>query len=458
MGLYKNKVYSIRFWSDILTVTVCLVISLSLTKIKYNASSASLNIFLWLFLVMCWYFTSKSNHLYDDFSRRLSADIFKTFNSILFQAVLCGLFLFAVQKYGRLFTVIYTGLLLFLIPLEKIILKKFILSKKVRKKDSRNVLIVGAGKIGMEFSKILKSNPHNGYRVMGFLDDEPKPYLNGEYLGKVNNLEEVFKNKIIDEVVIALPNYASEKIHEVVSIASNEAVRLRIVPDYFSFQSSNYNLSMYGGMPALTVRYEPLEDIHWRFIKRAFDVAFSLAVLLTIGWWMFPIIAILIKINSKGAVFFKQLRAGKNNRNFYCLKFRSMYLNEDADLKIASKGDDRITPIGNLLRRTNLDEFPQFFNVIAGHMSVVGPRPHMLSHNEMYSKIIRQYRVRHLVKPGITGWAQVNGYRGETKTERDMQLRVEHDVWYLENWSFRLDLKIIFLTIWNMVKGEENAY
>lgn len=459
MGLYKNKIYSIKFWTDIITISVCLIVSLIITSSKYNQHDAFLDFFFWLFLIFCWYFTSKSNHLYDDFnSRTLAVDVFKTFNNILFQGVLCVLFLFAVQQYGRLLMVVYIGFLCFFIPIEKYLIKKIFLGSKKQKADIRNILIVGAGENGMRFSKIINSNPSNGYKVLGFLDDEPRPYLNGEYLGTVNRLEEVLKKQTIDEVVITLPNTAEKQIHHVVDMVSNEAIRLRIVPDYLRFKSSKYNLSSFGGLPLLTVRYEPLEDIHWRSIKRVFDVFFSLLVLLGICSWLFPIVALLIKLDSRGPVFFKQLRAGRNKLNFYCLKFRSMYTNGDADIKIASKGDIRITRIGRFLRRTNIDEFPQFINVLSGKMSIVGPRPHMLSHNDMYSKIIKQYRVRQLVKPGITGWAQVHGYRGETKTKHDMQLRVEHDVWYLENWSFRLDIKIIFLTVWNMIKGEENAY
>jgi putative colanic acid biosynthesis UDP-glucose lipid carrier transferase len=459
MGLYKNKIYSIKFWADIITITICLVASLIATKSKYNSHATTFDVAFWLFLIACWYFTSKSNHLYDDFhSRRLSVDVFKTLNNILFQGVLCVLFLFTIQQYGRLLMFVYIALLCICIPFEKFLIKKIFLGSKKIKQDIRNILIVGAGENGMEFFNILKSNPNNGYKVMGFLDDEKKPYLNGQYLGKVNYLEEILKKETVDEVVITLPNTAEKQIHEVVDIVSNEAIRLRIVPDYFRFKSSKYFLSTFGGLPLLTVRYEPLEDIHWRSIKRAFDVIFSLVILTGICSWLFPIVAILIKLESRGPVFFKQLRAGRNNLSFYCLKFRSMYKNKDADLKLASKDDARITRLGKFIRRTSIDELPQFLNVLAGNMSIVGPRPHMLSHNEMYSKIIRQYRVRHLIKPGITGWAQVNGYRGETKTNHDMQLRVEHDVWYLENWSFRLDLKIIFLTIWNMIKGEENAY
>jgi len=173
---------------------------------------------------------------------------------------------------------------------------------------------------------------------------------------------------------------------------------------------------------------------------------------------MYAIFGILIKLSSSGPIIFKQTRTGIYGKNFDCYKFRSMKMNENANDKQAEKDDPRTTKIGQFLRRSNLDEIPQFYNVLIGDMSVVGPRPHMLMHTELYSSFIGEYMVRHLIKPGITGWAQINGYRGETKTTEQMESRVRCDVWYLENWSFFLDLKIILITILKMFKGEKNAY
>jgi lipopolysaccharide/colanic/teichoic acid biosynthesis glycosyltransferase len=174
--------------------------------------------------------------------------------------------------------------------------------------------------------------------------------------------------------------------------------------------------------------------------------------------WLVPIIAILIRIGSKGPIFFKQLRSGKNNQPFWCYKFRSMRIDNPNDAVQASKGDKRVTKIGAFLRKTSLDEFPQFWNVFTGDMSIVGPRPHMLKHTEQYSAIINKYMVRQFLKPGITGWAQVNGYRGETKDSKLMEKRVHHDIWYMENWSLMTDIKVIFMTVINVFKGEETAY
>ena len=211
-------------------------------------------------------------------------------------------------------------------------------------------------------------------------------------------------------------------------------------------------------IPLLAVRREPLQAAYNRALKRTFDILFSLGILLTIYPILYVVIGILIKATSPGPIFFKQKRTGLCGQEFECYKFRTMRVNADADKLQAAKDDPRKTRIGDFLRRTNLDEFPQFINVLRGEMSVVGPRPHMLKHTEQYSALIDKYMVRHLVKPGVTGWAQVTGYRGETKTLEQMEGRVKRDVWYIENWSFFLDLKIIVVTILNMSKGEKNAY
>ena len=211
-------------------------------------------------------------------------------------------------------------------------------------------------------------------------------------------------------------------------------------------------------MVVISMRNEPLEDLGNRIRKRLFDIFVSSMVVIFIFSWLFPIISLLIWFESKGPIFFKQSRSGKENKGFSCLKFRSMRVNDKANEEQATKDDTRVTRIGKILRRTSLDEFPQFLNVLKGDMSVVGPRPHMLKHTDSYSRIIGQYMVRQLLKPGITGWAQIKGFRGETKTPDQMQKRVEHDLWYMENWSLMLDLKIIFITVLNTMKGEENAF
>ncbi|MGN6639979.1 MAG: exopolysaccharide biosynthesis polyprenyl glycosylphosphotransferase [Mucilaginibacter sp.] len=195
-----------------------------------------------------------------------------------------------------------------------------------------------------------------------------------------------------------------------------------------------------------------------QIFKRTFDIIFSLLIILFVFSWLCPLIAILIRLESNGPVFFIQLRTGQNDFNFKCYKFRSMYVNTEADKRQATRNDHRITKVGAVLRRTSLDELPQFFNVLAGNMSIVGPRPHMISHTEKYQQLTDNYKIRQSLKPGITGWAQVCGFRGEIADNDAILNRVNADVWYLKNWSFMLDLKIIFLTFWITVRGDKNAY
>jgi len=189
-----------------------------------------------------------------------------------------------------------------------------------------------------------------------------------------------------------------------------------------------------------------------------FDIIFSLLVISLILSWLLPVLAILIKLNSRGPIFFVQLRSGKNNQTFKCYKFRTLHVNPDADVKQVTLNDARLTRLGKFLRKTNLDELPQFINVLMGKMSVIGPRPHMLKHTEDYSKILNEYMIRHFLKPGVTGWAQVNGFRGEIKKEDQLRKRIEYDIWYMENWSLWLDLRIVFLTIYVTLKGDKNAF
>ena len=211
-------------------------------------------------------------------------------------------------------------------------------------------------------------------------------------------------------------------------------------------------------LPVLSVRKEPLHDVINRLTKRVFDIGVSLGVTVFILSWLIPLLGLLIKLESAGPVFFVQKRSGLNNLPFSCYKFRSMTVNQESNTKQATRHDARVTKLGRFMRKTSLDEFPQFLNVLLGRMSIVGPRPHMLKHTDEYSVLENQYMIRQFLKPGITGWAQVNGFRGEITELRHIQKRVEYDLWYLENWRLSLDLQIMFLTVYNVFKGEENAF
>jgi putative colanic acid biosynthesis UDP-glucose lipid carrier transferase len=325
--------------------------------------------------------------------------------------------------------------------------------------DKRNVIIVGAGRVGLDLYNYFRMNPERGYNMVGFFDDDPNRVSNVElFLGRTDAcLDYVISNKV-HEIFCALPSTEAKSIEKLMLEADKNMIRFKLVPEYYSYSNRPTLVQSFGHIPVISLRPEPLESVLNRFIKRVFDIVFSLGILLFVFSWLFPILAIIIKLQSKGPVFFMQVRSGRENENFKCYKFRSMRVNSDSDKKQATRNDSRITKIGAFMRKTSIDELPQFFNVLIGNMSVVGPRPHMVSHTEQYSKVIEKYMVRHFLKPGITGWAQVNGFRGETKNTEAMENRVEADVWYLENWSFLLDLKIIFLTFWSTAKGDENAF
>jgi len=323
----------------------------------------------------------------------------------------------------------------------------------------KRVVIVGAGKNGMELYRAMRDDISSGFNILGFFDDNLvlKEVL-PNYLGTTDKVEEYAIAKEIDEIYCTLPGTNDEKILRMLNFAEKRMIRFYIVPEFYRNVKKSMVMEFMESVPLLTIRKEPLQEIYNRALKRLFDLVFSLVVLCTVFPVLYVVVGILIKRSSPGPVFFKQKRTGLYGHDFECYKFRTMRVNNQADTMQAVKDDPRKTKIGDFLRRTNLDEFPQFINVFKGDMSVVGPRPHMLKHTEQYSALIDKYMVRHLVKPGVTGWAQVTGYRGETKTLEQMEGRVKRDVWYIENWTFLLDLKIIVVTLVNMFKGDKNAY
>ena len=321
------------------------------------------------------------------------------------------------------------------------------------------VVIVGTGKNGMELYRAMRDDISSGFNILGFFDDNLalKDIL-PSYLGTTDKVEEFAIAKDIDEIYCTLPGTNDEKILRMLNFAEKQMIRFYIVPEFYRNVKKSMVMEFLESVPLLTIRREPLQAFYNRALKRSFDLVFSSVVLCTIFPILYVLIGFLIKRSSPGPIFFKQKRTGLYGHDFECYKFRTMRVNDQADTMQAVKDDPRKTKIGDFLRRTNLDEFPQFINVFKGDMSVVGPRPHMLKHTEQYSALIDKYMVRHLVKPGVTGWAQVTGYRGETKTLEQMEGRVKRDVWYIENWTFFLDLKIIVVTLVNMFRGDKNAY
>ena len=327
--------------------------------------------------------------------------------------------------------------------------------------DQRKVVIIGATGSGTSLYQYFSNYQSAGYHFTGFFDDDTNhpSAINDKIIGKLdaNSIKDFCRTNDIGEIYFALPLTRKDLLDDLSRFADNNFIYFRIAPDFSKVVQDNCDVFLINSIPILTTRKEPLGNSLNASLKRIFDVAFSLTVILTLFPFILPILALAIRLDSPGPIFFKQLRPGKKNKLFDCYKFRTMHVNKMTEVQ-ATKNDSRITRVGRFLRKSNLDELPQFFNVLLGNMSVVGPRPNMISQLEQYSKTIENYRVRHFVTPGITGYAQVNGFRGETKELELMEKRVQYDVKYIENWSLALDIKIIFLTVWNMVKGEKNAY
>lgn len=357
------------------------------------------------------------------------------------------------------FLLIYYVVTIVIFSLWRVIVR--VILKMYRRKgyNFKKIVIVGAGKNGMELYKVMKDDLSYGFNILGFFDDNLslKSVL-PNYLGMTNEVESFVLANDVDEIYCTLPGTNDEKIVRLLNFAEKHMIRFYIVPEFYRNLKKSLVMEVLESIPLMTVRREPLQAAYNRALKRAFDILFSTVILVTIFPILYIVVGIMIKLSSPGPILFKQKRTGLYGQDFRCYKFRTMKVNAQADSLQAVKDDPRKTKVGDFLRRTNLDEFPQFINVLRGEMSVVGPRPHMLKHTEQYSALIDKYMVRHLVKPGVTGWAQVTGYRGETKTLEQMEGRVKRDVWYIENWSFFLDLKIIVVTVLNMFKGEKNAY
>ncbi len=349
--------------------------------------------------------------------------------------------------------------------LELNVLKYF----RSRGRNIKTVLFIGNDPAVLEMYNTLMEDSSAGYRVHGYYADEkltdaPKEL---KWLGNLHRLNEVMSESInntingipsnIEEVFCCLSHDLSKEIVRVMQFCDKNVIHFYYIPRQFGEYSLHLDSQLYLGKSVFTNHHEPLGKLGNRAIKRGFDIIVSSLVCMCILPFL-PIIALIIKIQSPGPIFFKQARTGLNGETFQCIKFRSMHVNKDADTIQATENDPRKFAFGNFMRKSNIDEFPQFFNVLKGDMSIVGPRPHMLHHTEIYGAIIDKYMVRHFSKPGITGWAQVTGYRGETKELWQMEERIKRDIWYIENWSFWLDLRIIYLTAKSIIIHDKNAY
>jgi putative colanic acid biosynthesis UDP-glucose lipid carrier transferase len=389
--------------------------------------------------------------------------IYRTIKKVLIHAAVIAIFVVFLKYHdiSRLRLVYFYFFFFGLLMISRYLSMKLLRYIRAKGYNFRNFIIIGANDTGERMRKTLAKDLTYGYRFLGFFDEKVDPFafISSPLLGSFDDVEKFVISEDIDEMYVALHIDNVAVINKLIRICERHMVRIKFIPDFQLYTKSNkVELSFYENTPVLMFRPEPLEFTVNRLLKKTFDVCFSLLVILLIFPWLFPLIVLIIKLESRGPILFKQERSGRDNRSFTCWKFRSMRLNSAADNKQAKKGDSRVTKFGAFMRKTSIDELPQFFNVFFGDMSVVGPRPHMVNHTKQYSELINNYLVRQYAKPGITGWAQVNGYRGETRELIDMENRVEYDIWYIENWSLLLDIKIIIKTVKNIFVGEENAY
>ncbi|MFP5437621.1 MAG: undecaprenyl-phosphate glucose phosphotransferase [Bacteroidia bacterium] len=317
----------------------------------------------------------------------------------------------------------------------------------------RNVIIIGHSEQAVKFKEFFGTMPEYGYHFKGFFSDKLHP----EVVGKIATIKAFAVENAIDEIYCSLNELTDRQLKDMVAFADENCISIKFIPDTRDIFSKNLRIDHYEMFPVLSLRKTALHEPTAHIVKRLFDIGFSLFVIIFVLSWLTPLLGLLIKLESKGPVFFLQSRPGIDEKEFFCYKFRSMQLNETTE-KSVTRNDPRVTRIGKFIRKTSVDELPQFFNVLKGDMSIVGPRPHLWTQNSQYSITIKKYMMRLYVKPGITGLAQVKGYRGEITTDEDMINRIKYDVFYLENWSMLLDLKIIVQTVVNIFMGEEKAY
>jgi putative colanic acid biosynthesis UDP-glucose lipid carrier transferase len=362
---------------------------------------------------------------------------------------------FSTKIYSAKEIFIYVGRIFLLIFFFK--LSTYLILKKYRRffgGNYRRTVIIGNTHKSNQLKEFFVANPEFGYK---FMKQFSAKEINLETLPLQKCFDYIIQEDI-DEIYCSTSNLKDANINAIIDFADNNLKVLKFLPDNRDIYAKRLKIDYYGYLPILSLRTIPIEEPLNLFSKRLFDIVLSSLIIVGVLSWLTPILAVLIKLESKGPVFFKQKRNGLDYKEFFCFKFRSMKPNPEADIHQVRKNDIRITKIGKLLRKTSLDELPQFFNVFLGEMSVVGPRPHMVSHTHMYAERIDKFMVRHFIKPGITGLAQVSGFRGEVESDHDIINRVKYDIFYLENWSILLDIKIIFLTIVNAIRGDRKAY
>lgn len=458
----KNRQNYLRLLTDIMLT----ILSYSIAAQFSHRSLRGRDVLIIIGICIGWYFSTKLTSLYNDFRTVTFVDeLLALLPNLLSQFLILTVSLFFLNDdyYARTFSIFYPTLLGVVIMVKMYVVRKVLLYWRQKGIYQQHLAIVGEVNQVEGFIKLIEVNAQFGYQVVGAWTYQDSTQNNLPLASTLAYLSDLMQQNRVDELIIASGHFDENYVRSLIEWADKKGILVRFTPGFFQFSSSRYALEIFGGFPLITVRSTPLESDHWWFLKRAFDIVFSLLFLGFVGSWLFPIIALVVICDSQGPILFIQKRWGQKGREIEVWKFRTMYhksqiINPKGEFQQTIANDERITPVGRFLRKTNLDELPQFINVLIGDMSVVGPRPHATQHSEETAPLIDNYMIRHRIKPGITGWAQVNGFRGETRELSLMRKRVDYDIWYLENWNLFLDFQIVVRTIYNMMKGDPKAY
>lgn len=447
---------------DTLSLNILFITAFFIFKSNGWAEKQAQYSYFLLLLNLVWIVTVLNTDLYNKYVissfEKFSRNTLRSYMLFLLPVIVL-LFFFRMLLLSRIFITIVLVAIPLLLFINRFIYASIFLYLQKGNEYVNKVLIIGYNNLSKKVTTLLEEDGIDK-QIIGYCEEYEKVHELSNYpiLSSIKNTMQVCEQYGVTEIYSTIAPEHNSIVYNLMQRADESCIRFKIVPDLGIFTKKQIHIDQLRGMPVISMREEPLEIISNRIKKRLFDIIASSLVIIFILSWLTPLLSLIIWIESTGSVFFIQERTGKDNKTFRCIKFKSMFASKDANTKQASRNDARITKIGAFLRRNNLDEFPQFLNVLAGQMSIVGPRPHMIKHTDEYSKSVNKYMVRQFLKPGITGWAQVNGLRGETQTLLQMEKRVEHDLWYLENWSLWLDIKIIFMTVFNSITGDKNAF
>jgi putative colanic acid biosynthesis UDP-glucose lipid carrier transferase len=418
-------------------------------------------------MISSWFLAGIFSKLYiDRRTKKFSEEIIVSFYNISITVLLsssCFFYLFSTKSISNDFWALFFGLIFLFSVFFKYIIRKYTHYLIYKGELTEHFILIGYTRSGSDFIEMVERFAYYGYHCSGIIDDEKVNIQNVPYLGNLSELEAILKVQPTQEIILALSNAEAGAVKRIIQICEQYHRKVRLIPDLEKYTNANIEVADLGIMPVLNYKKLPLDRWENRMMKRLFDLIFSTLFFVFIGIWLLPLLSLLIKFSSKGPVLFKQIRWGLSNEQIVCYKFRSMSI-DSADLDAAGNyaqakvNDPRVTRLGKFLRKTSLDELPQFWNVMIGNMSVIGPRPHPVPLNMASIETVENYMLRHIVKPGISGWAQVNGYRGETKSISDMQKRVDHDLYYIHRWSIFFDIQIVLQTIINIFRGDQNAY